>query len=137
MTDTIFNRLPAPPAAETLGWELLALDVEAGTIELAFNAKSAFCNPMGHVQGGFLAAMLDDTLGPALFAMTDGKRFGTTIDLHVHYLRGVKPGRVTTMGRVIKLGSRVAFMEGELFDADGRLAAKATASAALQDIDQK
>ncbi|MEM7727701.1 MAG: PaaI family thioesterase [Pseudomonadota bacterium] len=134
MTDTIFDRLPAPPAAETLGWELLALDAEAGTIELAFDARPAFCNPMGHVQGGFLAAMLDDTLGPALFAMTDGKRFGSTIDLHVHYLRAVKPGRVTTRGRVVKLGSSIAFMEGELFDADGRLAAKATASASLSGV---
>jgi uncharacterized protein (TIGR00369 family) len=134
MTETIFDRFPAPPAAETLGWKLLALDAKAGTIELAFEAKPAFCNPTGHIQGGFLAAMLDDTLGPALFAMTDGKRFGSTIDLHVHYLHGVKPGRVTTKGRVVKLGSRVAFMEGELFDADGRLAAKATASASLSDM---
>ncbi|MGB6230784.1 MAG: PaaI family thioesterase [Litorimonas sp.] len=134
MTDTIFDRLPAPPAAETLGWELLALDAEAGTIELAFDARPGFCNPIGHVQGGFLAAMLDDTLGPALFAHVDGRRFGTTIDLHVHYLRGVKPGRVTTKGRVVKLGSRIAFMDGELFDADGRICAKATASAALQEM---
>ncbi|WP_298915742.1 PaaI family thioesterase [uncultured Algimonas sp.] len=134
MTETIFDRLPAPPAAETLGWELIAVDPKAGTIELAFDAKPAFCNPTGHVQGGFLAAMLDDTMGPALFAMTDGKRFGSTIDLHVHYLRAVKPGRVTTKGRVVKLGARVAFLQGDLFDADGRLAATATASASLGDL---
>lgn len=128
---TIFDRLPAPPAAETLGWELLSVDASAGTIELAFDAKPDFTNPAGNIQGGFLAAMLDDTLGPALFAMTDGKRFGSTIDLHVHYLRPVRPGRVTTKGRVVKLGSKVAFMEGELFTAEGKLAAKATASASM------
>jgi uncharacterized protein (TIGR00369 family) len=131
---TIFDRLPAPPAAETLGWELLSLDQDAGTIELAFDAKLAFTNPTGNIQGGFLAAMLDDTLGPALFAMTDGKRFGSTIDLHVHYLRPVQPGRVTTKGRVVKLGSRIAFMEGELFASDGQLAARATASASMSDL---
>lgn len=131
---TIFDRLPAPPAAETLGWELLSLDAAAGTIELAFNAKPDFANPTGHIQGGFLAAMLDDTMGPALFAMTDGKRFGSTIDLHVHYLRPVLPGRVTTKGRVVKFGTRIAFMEGELFTADGDLAAKATASASLRAV---
>lgn len=131
---TIFDRLPAPPAAETLGWELLSLDASAGTIELAFDAKRAFTNPTGNVQGGFLAAMLDDTLGPALFAMTDGKRFGSTIDLHVQYLRPVPPGRVTTKGRVVKLGARIAFMEGELFTSDGQLAARATASASMGDL---
>lgn len=131
---TIFDHLPAPPAAKTLGWELLSLDADAGTIELAFNAKPEFTNPAGHIQGGFLAAMLDDTLGPALFAMTDGKRFGSTIDLHVHYLRPVQSGRVTTKGRVVKLGSRIAFMEGELFTDDGQLAARATASASMADL---
>ena len=131
MPDTIFDRFPAPPAAKLLGWSLLELDPEAGTIALAFEGKPDFCNPAGHIQGGFLAAMLDDTLGPALLAMTDGTLFGSTIDLHVHYLRVVKPGRITTTGRVVKLGSRVAFMEGELFDAAGALCARATASASL------
>lgn len=56
------------PAAVILGWELEAIDPDAGTIELSFTASERFVNPAGHVQGGFLAAMLDDTLGPVLVA---------------------------------------------------------------------
>ena len=38
------------------------------TIETAFHARPEFTNAAGDVQGGLLAAMLDDTLGPALIA---------------------------------------------------------------------
>jgi acyl-coenzyme A thioesterase PaaI-like protein len=47
---------------------------ERGAIEVFFDARADFANPMGNVQGGFLAAMLDDTLGPALAAtLGDGE----------------------------------------------------------------
>lgn len=134
MEATIFDRLPKPPAARLLGWKLIACDPEAGTIEVEFNGKEEFTNPMGNIQGGLLAAMLDDTLGPAVFAMHDGRRFGSTIDLHVHYLRPVKPGIIKTTGRVRKDGKHVAFLEGELYDAAGRLCATARASAQLANI---
>ena len=133
MARTIFDGLPLPPAAGLLGWRLLALDPQAGTIEVEFDAKPDFANPSGFVQGGFVAAMLDDTLGPAAFAMAGGERLPTTIDLHIHYLRPVSPGRVTTTGRVVNLGATIAFLEGELFDAAGKLSATASASALLFD----
>ena len=47
-----------PPAAATLGLELIAADVEKGTIEVALAATEAFTTPMGDILGGFLAAML-------------------------------------------------------------------------------
>ena len=60
---SVFDRLPLPPAGKLLGWTLLAVDPEAGTIEIRFTADDRFLNPAGTVQGGFLAAMLDDRLG--------------------------------------------------------------------------
>ena len=45
--------------------EITAVDPEAGTIEVQFQARPEFANPIGNVQGGFLAAMLDDSMGPA------------------------------------------------------------------------
>jgi hypothetical protein len=61
----------------------------SGTIKVECLAKPEFANPSGFVQGGVMAATLDDTLGPAAFAMTGGRRMTTTIDLHVHDLRPV------------------------------------------------
>lgn len=75
--------------------------------------------------------MLDDTLGPAAIAPTGGKLLTTTIDLHLHYVQTVLLGRVTARAKVINLGASIAFLQGELFDAKGRLAAIAAASALL------
>src|SRR5262249_35659694 len=65
---------------------------EAGTIEVAFTASEQFLNPAGFIQGGFLAAMLDDTLGPALVATLGPGLFAPTTDLHVQFLRPARPG---------------------------------------------
>jgi uncharacterized protein (TIGR00369 family) len=133
MPATIFDDLPIPPVGRLLGWKLLSLDSLAGSIAVEFLAINDFTNPSGFIQGGLLAAMLDDTMGPAVFAMTDGKSLTTTIGMQIHCLRPVRPGRVTTTGKVTKLGARIAFLEGELFDHQGKLAATAAASAVLTD----
>jgi uncharacterized protein (TIGR00369 family) len=126
---SVFTRLPAPPAAETLGWELIGEDPAAGTIEIAFHPGKAFLNPHGTVQGGFVAAMLDDTMGPALVSMTDGASIPSSIDMTVSFIRPVHPGRVIGKGRVVRLGRSLAFLEGELFDEAGELLARATSTA--------
>ena len=127
--ESIFDGLPMPPVAKTLGWTLRAVDPEAGTIEGGFTAGEMFVNPTGAVQGGFVAAMLDDTMGPAVFAMGKGEIFAPTLDLHVSFLKPARPGNFVGRAKVVSLGKSIAFLEGELFDAAGELVAKSTATA--------
>lgn len=132
--DVMAGKVPPPPAAELLGWELIAVDPDEGTIEVAFKATEQFVNPVGVVQGGFLAAMLDDTLGPALVAGLGAGQFAPTLDLHVQFLRPARPGRLVGRGRVVQRGSEVCFLAGELAGPDGRLVAVATATARIQTV---
>ena len=118
-----------PPVAKTLGWTLRAIDPEAGTIEVGFTAGEAFTNPTGAIQGGFVAAMLDDTMGPAVFAMGRGEIFAPTLDLHVTFLKPARAGAFVGRARVVSLGKSIAFLEGELFDEAGALVARSTATA--------
>lgn len=135
MSESIFSRFPAPPAARTLGWELIHEDPDAGTIEIAFHPGEAFLNPHGTIQGGFVAAMLDDTMGPALVSKTQGACVPASIDLNVSYLKSVKPGRVVARGRVVGMGKTIAFLEAELFDEEGELLARATSSARIMRVE--
>lgn len=121
-----------PPAARTLGWELAGADPDAGTVEVAFDAGERFLNPAGMVQGGFLAAMLDDTLGPALVSTLERGQFAPTADLHVQFLRPAKPGRLTGRGRVVRRGRTIAFLAAELSDESGAVVAVATATSVIQ-----
>ncbi|WP_431933443.1 PaaI family thioesterase [Nonomuraea jabiensis] len=134
--EMVAGRMSPPPAAETLGWELLSVDPDQGTIEVAFQASERFVNPVGAIQGGFLAAMLDDTLGPALVATLPEGQFAPTLDLHVQFLRPARPGRLVGRGRVVRRGSQVCFMSGELLGPDGEPVAVATATAQIRAIRQ-
>jgi uncharacterized protein (TIGR00369 family) len=127
--DAIEGRAPMPPAAVLLGWQLSWIAPERGEIEVFFEAGAQFLNPMGHIQGGFLAAMLDDTLGPALVSTLAPGEFAPTLELKISFLRPAKPGRLVGRGRVVHRGGTIAFLAGDLFDAEGLQLASATATA--------
>jgi acyl-coenzyme A thioesterase PaaI-like protein len=42
----------------TLGAPIVEADSESGTIDVEVEAKDGFTNPVGNIQGGFLAAMI-------------------------------------------------------------------------------
>src|ERR1700694_3429633 len=81
MIATALDRLTAPPSSKLLGWHLLDARPGGGCVRIAFDGKPEFCNPAGFVQGGILSAMLDDTMGPAVFVMTEGKLYTATITM--------------------------------------------------------
>jgi uncharacterized protein (TIGR00369 family) len=130
--DVLEGRAEPPAAAVLLGWELLQVDPEAGTIEIAFRADERFLNPAGVVQGGFLAAMLDDTLGPALVATLGPGEWAPTTDLHVQFLAPARPGRLVGRGRIVRRGAGIAFLAGELLREDAVVAATAVATASIR-----
>ena len=125
------GKLPPPRSAATLGISIREVSPEAGTIEVEFEGKAEFTNPAGHIQGGFLAAMLDDTMGPALAATLGPGQFAPTLNLNVSFERPGKVGKVVGHGRVLKRGSDVCFLAGELFQ-DGKRIASATATALIR-----
>ncbi len=129
--DFVAGRVAAPPAAQTLGWRLEEIDPDAGTAQIRFDARDEFTNPVGAVQGGFLAAMLDDTMGPALVATLEPDQFATTLELKVNFLRPARPGPIVGTARVVHRGGTIAFLAGELSDPDGRVLATATATARI------
>jgi uncharacterized protein (TIGR00369 family) len=108
-----------------------AVDPEAGTIELWFTAREDFLNLAGNVQGGFLAAMLDATLGPALAVTLSDREWAPTINLSVQFVRPAKPGKLRGRGRVVRRGRDIAFLAGELIDGE-EIIATATASAIIR-----
>jgi uncharacterized protein (TIGR00369 family) len=127
--DMIEGRRPAPPAAQLLGWKLLEIDPDAGTIRVEFDGKASFLNPAGTIQGGILSAMLDDTMGPAAMAFLGGAQMAQTLELKVNFMRAGKVGSIFGEGRVAHRGRDILFLEGALRDGEGKIIATATATA--------
>jgi uncharacterized protein (TIGR00369 family) len=124
---------PPPEAAKTLGVSFKAIDPDAGTIEVEFQAVAAFTNPAGNIQGGFLAAMLDDTMGPALSATLGANEFAPTLNLNVSFERPAGVGAIVGKGRIVKRGRDVCFLAAELYQR-GELVASATATALIRSM---
>jgi uncharacterized protein (TIGR00369 family) len=133
---TALDALPRPPCADLLGWEVVDARPADGWIRIRFEGRPEFRNPAGFIQGGLLAAMLDDTMGPAMFVHSEGRLFPPTIDLQVSFLAPARVGVLYGEGQVVQAGKSIAFLEGRLMDAEGNIVARATASARLVPADQ-
>ena len=131
MIATALDHFTAPPSSKLLGWHLIDARPKDGWVRIGFDGKHDFCNPAGFVQGGLLSAMLDDTMGPAVFVMTEGRLYTATITMTVNFLKPAKPGPIVGEANVTQLGKTIAFAEGKLLAADGTTLATATTSARL------
>src|SRR5262245_18822061 len=80
-------RLAVPRRGRPRGW-----------IKIEFVGRPELLNPASRVQGGFLAAMLDDTMGPAVFVKSEGALYASSIDMNVSFLAAAKPGPLVCEG---------------------------------------
>jgi uncharacterized protein (TIGR00369 family) len=135
-TGTPFDHFPKPPCAELLGWRLLDHDVDRGFVRIGFEGRREFLNPAGFIQGGFLTAMLDDTMGPALLIQSRGALYTVTIDMNVSFMAPAKPGQLFGEGQVVQCGKTVAFLEARLVNETGELIARATATARVVPVER-
>lgn len=101
-------------------------DASRGKVRLGVEAKPEHLNLQGLVHGGILATVADTAMGLAVRTALEPGRRHVTIELGVHYLRLAREGRLTATGRVVRVGSQVAFAEAEVHDGRGRLLARAS-----------
>ena len=119
-----------PTGSQTLGFRLVAVSQEAKSVEVAFEAKAELLlNPMKQIQGGYLCAMLDECMSVACMVASGMTHVAPTVEMKTSFFRPGQPGTLRGVGRVVKWGKTIAFTEGELFDDQGRLLAKATGTA--------
>lgn len=119
-----------PTGSQTLGFRMLSVSQATRSVEVAFDAKAELLlNPMKQIQGGFLCAMLDECMSVACMVASGMTCVAPTLEMKTSFLRPGLPGPLKGVGRVIKWGRTIAFTEGEIYDAEGRLLAKATGTA--------
>jgi uncharacterized protein (TIGR00369 family) len=118
-----------PRGSQLLGFDIQRVDVARMEVEVAFIGREDFCNPMRQVQGGFVTAMLDECMSVAGLVASNFTCVMPTLEMKTSFLRPALPGPLRGIGRIVKWGRTIAFTEGELYDPDGRLIAKATGTA--------
>ncbi|WP_086847487.1 PaaI family thioesterase [Amycolatopsis kentuckyensis] len=125
------GRVPPAPIAEHFGmrWE----SIEPGEVVAVAEPDESLYNPIGMVHGGVAATMLDSVVGCAVHTTLPAGVGYASVELKVSYLRAIHAGRgeIRATGRVVKEGSRIAFAEGEIRDAEGKLLATASGTCVI------
>lgn len=126
---------PVPARSSlSLGFEIMELDVKAMTTRVRFSGSEDFTNPAGFIQGGYLVAMMDDTIGMLATVKAGNLKYPSTVDLHTHFLRPVRVGAIEVAARLRNVGRAMIFAEADLFDSRGKEAARTTASLTLNSV---
>jgi acyl-coenzyme A thioesterase PaaI-like protein len=115
-----------PPVFEVMGGEFLDYDVGAGWLRARFPVLEAQLNPYGAMQGGMVAAAIDNTLGPLSMLVAPPN---VTRRLTVKYSRQVTIDmeRIIVEARLVKKEERWLRFRADVRDPDGRVMARASA----------
>src|SRR5271154_3567846 len=113
MISTALDAIPTPPCSQLLGWRVLDARPEDSWIRIGFEGKPEFRNPAGFIQGGILSAMLDDTMGPAVFVKTNGRLYTATISMNISFLAPAKVGPIIGEATVVTAGKNRRFHRGQ------------------------
>lgn len=127
---------PLPASARALGCKPLDADAERGWVRLSWQGTPEFTNPEGMVQGGILAAMLDDTMSLAILVTLGAGHFVPTLEMKLSFLEPAYPGELFGEAEVLRRGRRVAFVEGRILRPDGTLCCKASATQMVRALRQ-
>ncbi|HVV10344.1 PaaI family thioesterase [Amycolatopsis sp.] len=122
------GKLPAAPISAHLGMSVV--HVAEGEVVFAATPDESLYNPIGTVHGGVAATMLDSAVACAVHSTLPAGVGYTSVELKINYVKAIRAGvgEIRATGRVVKAGSRVAFAEGDLRDADGNLLATASST---------
>lgn len=119
---TLRGEVPPPPAAALIGFRLVSARPGEAVVELEAGGRHA--NPMGTLHGGILCDIADAAMGIA-YACTleEGETFAT-LELKINFLRPVWQARLQAIGRVVKKGRTIGFVECDVTDEKGQLVAR-------------
>jgi uncharacterized protein (TIGR00369 family) len=134
--------MQVPPNSDlTLG--MVCVDkATPGRCVWQMKADERFANPAGIIQGGFLGAFADSSMGAAAVTFVEERRvFCSNAEIKVSFLGAVEPGAdLTCTAEVVSGGRRVAFVEASIVartpgsDAE-RLVARASSTYVYKDRD--
>src|SRR5690348_7088262 len=117
---------PPPPIGRLLGFVLKV--IEPGRAVFEMEAGEQHHNPMGTLHGGAYCDLADAAMGYAYAAtLADGESF-TTVELKINFFRPVRQGRLTAEAKVVRAGTNLGYVECDVKDADGKLAARAAST---------
>ena len=116
-------KLP-PPIFTDMAGEYVAMDLKAKTMTVRFPVQERYQNPMGYMQGGMIAAAIDNAIGPLSFMVAEPS---VTKTLEVNYLRPIKEGvsEITVVAALESENDKELVFVADVLREDGKKYARA------------
>ena len=132
MSDLIASgelQLP-PPIFTDMKGEFVDIDLAAKTLTVRFPVQERYQNPMGYMQGGMIAAAIDNAIGPLSFLVAAPN---VTKTMEVTYLRPVSKGvsQITVVAAFAEQNGRELTFVADVLRDDGSKLAQARSTNVL------
>jgi uncharacterized protein (TIGR00369 family) len=103
-------------------------EVEEGRVVVGLDAHAKHRHEGGVVQGGIITQIADAAMGMSLLTVQPPEQANTTIELKINFIRPVVEGHIRAVGRVVEVKRTLLFSEADVFDAEGKLIARASST---------
>ena len=127
------GRLPAPPIASTLAFELV--EVGDGLAVSEGDPGPQLLNPLGTVHGGWALTLIDSAAGCAAHSLLPPGVGYATVETKGNFSRPITldTGRVRAEARVVAKGRQIVSAEAWIKSSDGRVLAHGTSTVLVID----
>ena len=98
--------------------------IEQGRARLSLEVKQQHLQLAGVMHGGAIATLIDTAVAFAIVGASGPNARFTTIEMKVNYLSAIREGRIIAEAKLIRDGRRIVVADCDVWDANGRLAAK-------------
>ena len=124
--DRFDDYLIPPPVFVTMQGEVMEFELDSSTLTIRFPVLDKYLNPYGYMQGGVVAAAVDNTLGPLSMVVAPPN---VTRRLEMKYSRPVTPDLeyITVKGKLVGRQDPQLTFSAEVRDPQGTLLARARA----------
>ena len=98
--------------------------IEPSRARLSVEVRQELLQLQGVMHGGAIASLIDTAVAFAIISVSEPQDRFTTVEMKVNYLSAIREGRVVADARLIRDGRRIIVADCDVFDLQGRLAAK-------------
>ena len=119
-------RAEHPHVSKLLGFRVIDFSVEERWLEAAFHPTQELANLRNSVHGGIIAAMLDEVMSLSVLVAERFMCGVPTLEIKTSFHSPLPVAPCRARGQAMRIGGRVAFMEGTVWRPDGEIAARAS-----------
>ena len=125
----LHERSEIAPFEEFIDFQVLEYKSDIYEVTLSFKSNREFANILGTVHGGVILSIMDQALGVAALFSANFDSWFLTMELKNSFFNTVSLDTdIQVKARVINLGGKTAFVEGEILGETGQILAKSSAT---------